>query len=153
MLKFGHLVTKYPTVHPNFERFKIGRSSFGCYDLGGHKSARKLWSDYLTRIDGVIFVIDTADNDRLEEARAELTTILSDPSIANTPICVLGNKIDVSCMDSTTLAGMLGISHLLTGTNCFNVPPNERPMEIFMCSIKNKTGYGEGFRWMSNFVK
>ncbi|CAF0710771.1 unnamed protein product [Brachionus calyciflorus] len=27
-----------------------------------------------------------------------------------------------------------------------------RPMELFMCSVKQKEGYGEAFRWLSNYL-
>ena len=28
-----------------------------------------------------------------------------------------------------------------------------RAIELFMCSLKMKTGYGEGFRWLAQYIK
>lgn len=43
--------------------------SFKAFDLGGHAAVRKLWTDYMTDVDAVVFVVDSNDAARHDEAR------------------------------------------------------------------------------------
>merc|ERR1711988_1356095 len=72
MLKEGRAQVHAPTIHPNQDELIIGNIRFKTYDLGGHQGARKLWKDYFSTIDGVVFLVDALERTRFEEAKAEL---------------------------------------------------------------------------------
>lgn len=42
---------------------------FRTWDLGGHQQVRNLWSDHYFKADAVVFVVDTNDRERFEEAQ------------------------------------------------------------------------------------
>lgn len=76
---------------------------------------------------------------------------MEDQSLANVPFLILGNKIDKERAASEhELRDMLGL-HNTTGKGSTPVQ-GERPIEIFMCSLVKKVGYGDGFRWVSQYI-
>merc|ERR1712048_1131866 len=68
---------------------------FQAVDCGGHQTARRIWRDYCQGVDGILFLVDAADRTRFAEAREELHKLLEEPGLADVPIAVLGNKIDI----------------------------------------------------------
>lgn len=128
---------------------QIGGINLTAYDLGGHRSARRLWADYLAGIDAVVFIVDAYDRERFAEAKQELNGLLSDEALINTPFMVLGNKIDLPhAASEEELNHALGIDRTGKGSGIKGV----RPIELFMCSVVKKFGYGPGFKWLSNHI-
>ena len=84
----------------------------------------------------------------------ELDALLSDDALATVPFLVLGNKIDVpqaASEDELRLA--LGLQNYTTGKGRVDLKDaNIRPIEVFMCSVVRRMGYGDGFRWVSQYI-
>ena len=76
MLKENRVQVHVPTLHPNTDQLIIGKIKFKTFDLGGHETARRLWQDYFTTVDGVVYLVDAIDRGRFPEAKNEFDALL-----------------------------------------------------------------------------
>jgi len=106
-------------------------------------------------VDAVVYLVDAFDKERFAESKKELDGLLSDESLATVPFLVRGNKIDIPYAASEDeLCYHLGLTNFTTGKGKMNLTEsNVRPIEVFMCSIVRKMGYGDGFKWLSQYIK
>jgi len=157
VLRDGFLKQVIPTLHPTSEELVINKITFTCHDLGGHIEARKIWPNFFPAVNGIVFIVDCTDTDRLEEAKKELSGILTNVYIKHIPVLVLGNKIDnPKALSEDKLRASLGLlQNITTGKNTSNEETKKlgiRPVEVFMCSVLQRTGFKEGFMWISKYI-
>lgn len=154
MLKDDRLAQPVPTLHPTSEELTLGNIKFTTFDLGGHQQVRKVWKEYFPAVDAVVFLIDVWDRQRLVESKAELDSLLLDEQVMNCPVLILGNKIDkIGALGEQEVRQIFNLNGITTGKG--NVPRSDlsgRPMELFMCSVLKREGYGEAFRWLSQYL-
>ncbi|SCU88217.1 LAFA_0E11386g1_1 [Lachancea sp. 'fantastica'] len=83
-----------PTVGQNVATIPIESSILKFWDVGGQESLRALWSEYYSQAHGIIFVIDSADRERLEECCQALRTVVMNEEVEGIPVLMLANKQD-----------------------------------------------------------
>ncbi|ELR23513.1 GTPbinding ADP-ribosylation factor Arf1, putative [Acanthamoeba castellanii str. Neff] len=94
-MKLGELVQTLPTIGFNIESVEYKNIRFTVWDIGGQDRIRGLWRHYYTGVEGVIFVVDSSDKDRIDEASEELQMMLRETELKNAAVLVFANKQDV----------------------------------------------------------
>lgn len=65
------------------------------WDVGGQDKIRPLWRHYFQNTQGIIFVVDSNDRDRVVEAREELQRMLNEDELRDALLLVFANKQDL----------------------------------------------------------
>ncbi|KAI5067410.1 hypothetical protein GOP47_0017938 [Adiantum capillus-veneris] len=111
-------------------------------------------TDYYAKVDGIVYLVDAIDKVRFVESKKEVGRLVLDDSLSQVPFFILGNKIDIPIAASEDeLRYYLGFFSYTTRKGKVNLEDsNIRPIEVFMCSIVRKMGYGDGFKWLSKYI-
>merc|ERR1711985_2318 len=138
-LKLGEVVTTIPTVGFNVETVEYKNISFTVWDIGGQDKIRKLWRYYYQGSDGLIFVIDSSDRDRIEDAREELSKMLIDEEMKDAALLVFANKQDLPhAMTAAEVSEKLGLRNV-----------KNRPWFIQSTCATTGDGLYEGLDWLA----
>ncbi|KAJ0179612.1 hypothetical protein K1T71_005324 [Dendrolimus kikuchii] len=95
-LQVGEVVTTIPTIGFNVEQVTYKNLKFQVWDLGGQTSIRPYWRCYYGNTDAIIYVVDSADRDRIGISKDELVHMLREEELANAILVVLANKQDMA---------------------------------------------------------
>lgn len=127
-LKFGQYMHTQSTVGFNCEKVEVrsGKAkgvTFSIWDVGGKDNMRPLWKSYLRSADGIIYVVDSADRERLEEARIELLRLVKGQNPTSLPMLILANKQDLpDSMSTEQVAKEMGVQELSLSQQCELLP-------------------------------
>jgi len=118
-LKLGEIVTTIPTIGFNVETVEYKNICFTVWDVGGQDKIRPLWRHYFQNTQGLIFVVDSNDRERIGEARDELMRLLNDDELRDAVLLIFANKQDLpTAMSTAEVTEKLGL-HSLRQRNWF----------------------------------
>lgn len=100
--------------------------------MGGQEKLRPLWRSYIRQTDAIIFVVDSTDAERFEEAKLELHNLLRLADIPPfVPVLLLANKQDLpTAVAQQEIEQVVGVKDL---------GPNHTTKTICCCAV---TGEG-----------
>ena len=113
-LKLGEVVSSVPTIGFNVETVEYKNIKFTVWDVGGQDKIRVLWRHYYQNTQGLIFVVDSSDKDRVDVAREELMRMLGEEELRDAVLLVFANKQDMGVMSVPEITEKLGL-HTLRG--------------------------------------
>ena len=94
-LKMNETVKTIPTIGFNVETLDYKGLNFTVWDIGGQDKIRPLWKHYYQGTDGLIFVVDTNDVERVPEASKELHSMLEEEDLKDCALLIFANKQDL----------------------------------------------------------
>ncbi|KAK7500738.1 hypothetical protein BaRGS_00007982 [Batillaria attramentaria] len=142
-LKLGEIVTTIPTIGFNVETVEYKNISFTVWDVGGQDKIRPLWRHYFQNTQGLIFVVDSNDRERISEARDELARMLSEDELRDAVLLVFANKQDLpNAMNAAEITDKLKLHGL-----------RSRSWYIQATCATSGDGLYEGLDWLSTTLK
>eukprot|EP00892_Ulva_mutabilis_P007004 jgi/Ulvmu1/4676/UM002_0407.1 len=128
-----------------FEMRKItkGRVNMKVWDVGGQPRFRSMWERYCRGVNAIVYVVDSADIGKIDEARKLLHDLMQRPSLQDIPLLVLGNKND---LDQSLSAADLTTQMQLQELPC-------REFAIYSISCKAQTNIQQVLDWLIKHSK
>lgn len=146
-LKLGEVVTTIPTIGFNVETVEYKNISFTVWDVGGQDKIRPLWRHYYQNTQGIIFVVDSNDKDRIDKngdaessAKEELHRMLAEDELRDAVLLVFANKQD--------LPNALSVQKITEKLQLNNI--RNRAWYIQATCATTGDGIYEGLDWLSN---
>ena len=141
-MQLGELKVTVPTLGFNVETVKYENLNFRVWDLGGQSEIRRTWNCYYEKTDGIAFVIDSTDKERLDLAKQELFILINEEELQGVPIVILANKQDIEgALSDIEISERMGLSEI-----------KNRPWAIFKTIAKTGVGLDNAFKWLAGIL-
>ncbi|KAH0570152.1 ADP-ribosylation factor like protein 2b [Spironucleus salmonicida] len=124
-----------PTLGFQIQQFTTENSQIALWDVGGQRTIRAFWKSFCDSTDGLFWVLDSADSERLYTAIDALNEVLGAERLKGCPVIVFGNKQDIEGAKTQDQLEKLFVFE-------------NRDVRIFTGSGRNGVGITEAFDWL-----
>jgi len=125
-LKCGEPVKTVPTIGFNIETVQYQGLELNIWDVGGQDKLRDLWRHYYPGTNGIIFVVDSADQQRLNVAKEELHLLMNEHELQYATLVVIANKQDLpNAMKRDDIKQRLELNKIGRTNECFEATAKE----------------------------
>uniref|UniRef100_A0A3Q3BKW4 ADP-ribosylation factor-like protein 14 n=1 Tax=Haplochromis burtoni TaxID=8153 RepID=A0A3Q3BKW4_HAPBU len=147
-LKHNTSVSTVPTIGFNVEMLEARKNrrkiAITIWDVGGQGNMRDHWPNFYQNAGAIVFVVDSADQERLNEAQRELERTLRNDELRGRPLILLANKQDVDgALNVTEMKDRFNMRKICQERDCFVQP----------CSASTGFGVEEAFKRVVQVVK
>lgn len=145
-VKLNETIQVIPSCGINIETITIeNRVDFTVWDISGKEKLRRIFKQtghYYDNTEGLIYIVDSNDRERLSESRDELFEILNHDKMRGVPVVVIANKQD--------LPDAMSLSEVYDGLSLPKL--TERKWSIHGACALTGEGLSESFKAMLDFV-
>lgn len=141
-MKLAETVPTIPTIGFNVETIEYKNLTITAWDIGGQHKIRQLWQHYYNGLDGIIFMIDSCDDERFDIVKYEIGKLLSENDLRSVPILFYANKQDARNAHS--------VSKIVNELNLHSI--RDREWFVQACCSLNGDGIYEGLEWIREII-
>jgi ADP-ribosylation factor-like protein 2 len=127
-----------PTLGFNIKTLEHKGYNLNIWDVGGQKSLRSYWRNYFETTDGLIWVVDSADERRLQDCKKELHSLLQEERLLGATLLVFANKQD--------LQGALTVEEIKYTLQLDDIKSHH--WQIVSCSAVTGENLLDGMNWL-----
>ncbi len=130
----------FPHIGIETEDIRHKRCTFRAWDVSSQAVSRRMWSSAFPDTEALVFVVDSSDRERLEEAAEELRTALAHEDMRGCrSVLVYANKQDCDgCLSVAEVTSGLGLPRVAAG----------RKWTVQSCIATRSSGVMDGLDWL-----
>lgn len=132
-----------PTIGSNLEKIKYKNLEIDLYDVGGADKAKLVpWPENQIDTKGYIFVVDSSDKERIEDAKQLLELKMKEHEKKNVPLLVMANKQDIQgCLTPDEIAEKLQMEQY-----------KQRIWKVQGTNAIDGDGLWDGINWLTDTI-